>query len=205
MTTFVFNMGYDTSHVSSVLARESLDDDCRVILLTPGNSDDRQRNAINDIDNQLSSLDVDIGLETFSAGKSVEEDIAPILELLRAEDDLIVSLSGGSRDILVPLTAALMVYEGEVDKLYFRSDLSSELSEIDLPDLRISLSSTEKDILRVVDSGSDSVDGIAEDTDYSHSTVYRRKDDLVDKNLLEKKEAKPARFKLTELGRIKLD
>lgn len=205
MTTFVFNMGYDTSHVSSVLARESLEDGCRVILITPGKSDERQENAIDDISNQLSSLDFDIELETFTAGKSVEEDIAPILELLRVEDEIIVSLSGGARDILVPLTAALMVYEGEVEKIYFRSDLNSELSEISLPEFSVRLSSTEREIMRAVDSGEDTVDRIAEKTECSNSTVYRRIDDLLDENLIEKEGGSPARFELTDFGGIKLD
>jgi CRISPR-associated protein Csa3 len=200
MKTFIFNMGYDISHVSSVLAKEELDDGSCVILLVPGEPDERQSNAIRDIENQLDSLDIDIELETFTAGNSVVEDIGPIMSLLERVDNPVVSLSGGSRDILVPLTVALIIVDRDVKEIYFRSDVSSELEKLSLPKMGVDIDERGRQILKSAGSGL-TVKELAEETDLSKSTVYRRIEELESKGLIEVRDESPEEIVISGLGK----
>ncbi len=182
--SFVFNMGYDTSHVISVLASEGLEDGSLVVLVTPGSVDDRQENAVSDIKNYLDSLDIDVSLQLFSAGKSLESDIENFTGLFSNLDNIVLSLSGGPRDLLIPLTVASTMHSGNIDKTVFRSDIDSELSEIKLPDISINLSDSDRKLIEELGSSS-GVKEIVENIGISKSTVYRKLSEFENKGIVE--------------------
>lgn len=181
--SFVFNMGYDTSHVISVLASEGLESGSQVVLVTPGSVDNRQENAINDIRNYLDNLDIEVSLQVFGGGESLESDIENFTGLFSDLENIVLSLSGGTRDLLIPLTAAYMMNSGNVDKTVFRSDIDSSLSEIELPELTVSLSDSKNAIVEALTSAS-GVQEIVENVDMSESTVYRKLSELENKGVV---------------------
>ncbi len=185
--SFIFNMGYDISHVTSVLANEGLDDGSRVVLVKPGRRDERQENSIEDIRNHLNSLDVDVSLDVFPSGESFEQDVENFLDLYSRFENVVLSLSGGSRDLLIPMTVA-SVFSGEIDETYFRSDIDSDLQKMQIPHANFDLNDSEQEILDALGKGSESVQGIIDVTDLSRSTVYRRLGALEEKEIVEEKE-----------------
>lgn len=184
---FIFNMGYDISHVTSVLANEGLEDGSRVVLVKPGQRDERQENSIEDIRNHLNSLDVDVSLGIFPSGESFERDIENFLDLYSRLEKVVLSLSGGSRDLLIPMTIA-SVFSGEIDETYFRSDIDSDLQKMQIPHAGFDLNDSEQEIMEALGKDSENVQEIIDVTDLSRSTVYRRLGALEEKEIVEEKE-----------------
>lgn len=183
---FIFNMGYDTSHVTSVLAREEVSSGSRVILIISSRDDERQSNAIQDIRNYLDSLNFDVDLEVFEAGKSFQEDVLSFSQLVSDIDNLVLSLSGGPRDFLIPLTVSTVLSPSASRKVYLRGDVDSELREINVPTANYALDQTERNILDSLAGEEKKVEQIMESNsvDCSESTLYRRLKDLRKKKLI---------------------
>lgn len=195
--SFVFNMGYDTSHVFSVLSKEGLDHGSSVILTVPRNRDERQENAIEDIRNYLASLDIKVSLETFAVGESLNSDLIEFNRLLSDLDSVVVSLSGGPRDSLIPLTISATVQQSNMLKTYFRSDISSELETLDLPHLQSEdLSKSDEKLLEEIQNR-ESPQSIVENVEMSESSVYRKLSDLDERDLIDKE-----KMELTDTGRF---
>lgn len=200
--SFIFNMGYDTSHITSVLAHEGLPENSKICLITPGRPDDRQQNAIDDVQNYLDSLDIECSLEVFSAGKDVRTDMGEFLSLFDEFENTVLSLSGGSRDVLIPLTVAATVSPAEIESIYFRSDIDSQLELVELPRLRIDLDETEKRIVSALEEAPGDVEDVAERAGMSESTVYRRKDKLEEKGLVRLEDKGKTEIEITSIGRF---
>lgn len=200
---FVFNMGYDTSHVTSVLTSEGLEDDSEVYLIVPDSIDDRQRNSIADIRNYIDSLNLEIELACFEADEGLESNILKFSELFPFSGKTILSLSGGPRDHLVPLTLAASLNSSEIDQFYFRSDLDSDIENLNVPDLHPDLSDTDKQILKAIESKYSEASEIEQEVDASDSTVYRRIRSLLERNLVEEKDLNgSSSFRATTSARV---
>lgn len=198
---FLFNMGYDTSHVNSVIAKEGIESGSTVCLIVPKSPDERQENSISEIENYLDSLSLDLDLKVFNAGKDFQEDIGQFVRLFQELGNLVLSLSGGSRDILVPLTVSSVLDQSSVDKIYFRSDIDSDLSEVDLPAINLEFSDSDRKILSEIEDSSMDVSQICSKTGLSESTVYRKKSGLEDKGVLKtQKNEGREKLDLTALG-----
>lgn len=191
-------MGYDTSHVTSVLSNEGLSEGSRVILIVPESRDARQENAIADLENYLNSLDIGVELSIFPVGKSFNEDLSSISDMLAGLKNPVVSLSGGPRDFLIPLTVAVLLQE-ELEKVKFRSDLNSQLKELDLPGISIELNVSEEKIVSSLMESPKDVDKLVKSTHLSESTVYRSLKTLEGKNMASKDSGK---YKATSLAGV---
>ncbi|WP_347722242.1 CRISPR-associated CARF protein Csa3 [Candidatus Nanohalococcus occultus] len=207
--SFIFNMGYDTSHVHSVLSKESLEPGSSVILLVPPgktgsqSSDKRQENAIHDISNYLSSLDLNVELETMRLKGVFDQDLLALNRFLSGlEGEVCLSLSGGSRDILIPLTLAASYNSQNIEKTYFRSDLNSGLNTFELPDSLFGADSVEKELLELAAGEPKTADQLSQRKNTSKSTVYRKLRGLKENGLIEKTEEG---YQPTLLGQILIE
>lgn len=202
---FVFNMGYDTSHVTSVLASEGLEDGTRVVLAVVPGLDERQENSVSDVRNYLDSIDIETELSLVEVSGSMGERIAKFLDILEGEREKVVSLSGGPRDNLVPLTLAVSASQDSPEKVYMRSDVDSKLQRVNIPDTPVDLSDSESYILQSLD-GFTSVESVISELDYSDSTVYRRLSDLESRELVESRKLDgESCYRLTATGRLALE
>jgi len=198
-------MGYDTSHVTSVLASEGLEDGITVVLAVVQGLDERQENSVSDVRNYLDSIDIETELSLVEVSGSMGERIAKFLDILEGEREKVVSLSGGPRDNLVPLTLAVSASSKGPEKAYMRSDVDSKLQRIDIPDTPVDLSDSESGILQSLD-GFTSVESIISELDYSGSTVYRRLSDLESRELVESRKLDgESCYRLTATGRLALE
>ena len=203
-TDFVFNLGYDTSHIISVLGSEGLESDSRVVILVPKKIDSRQNNSIKDLENHLRSLGKESSLEKCRLSGDLQEKIMRLTRLYRRLDDVVLSLSGGPRDHLIPMLVALIYSKDQIAKTVFRSDLSSELKQLNLPGSFHDLNSSESHVLEALGDRYRSVNSLeGEIPDISESTVRRSLESLVNQGLAETKTRNGKKnWKITTSGKI---
>lgn len=199
MKTFVFNMGFDPSHVFSVVTSEGLEDGSQVVLITPEELEQRQKNAISEIGNYVKSLDVDcevLTTEDFEGGfrtdSSIGEKLVSIQHLLSRFENVVLSLSGGPRDFLIPLTLAASL-TGGLNKTYFRSDITGELEEVELPNLPVSITPAGVELLKILKDRKMTAEKIAEEAGKSKSTIYEKMKEMEEKGLVTS-EGRPAEY-----------
>jgi len=141
MKTYISPLGFDTTHIISLIVKHGIEKHDRIILLRPVASDTRADRAIEDIRDLTTKIDSTISLDI------VEIDhhdfgamILSLMDLISSaalpgmpDSKIIVNLSGGPRDILVALTAASMALSDLIYKTTNWSDIDRELREIELP------------------------------------------------------------------------
>ena len=144
MQTFISPIGFDTTSVTRTVMNHGLDGDDVVILVRParGVDDDRGSEAVTDIDQLLQEIDPTIKLQTEELPHDdFEAAVMQCSELLtNAEGELVVSLSGGARDILLPLTVAAMAHSEALTTTYGFSDIDRNVRELPLPTITTQLS-----------------------------------------------------------------
>jgi len=201
MKKFVFNMGFDSSHVISVLTSEGIDDGSEIHLLTPTEVPDRQRNAVREIENYVDSVDVESEVITVDDfGQNFSQRVLGLGELLQDLEEVVLSLSGGPRDYLIPLAISASLNSDCIEKTYFRSDIDNELDSIELPEMPNEISGPEKDMLETVEEG-DTVKELVNRSGKSQSTVYELLDGLESKGLV-RSEGSPSEYSLTLTGML---
>lgn len=141
MKTYISPLGFDTTHIISLIVKHGIEKHDRIILLRPVASDTRADRAVEDIKNltvqidSTISLDVlkidhhDFGAMTLSFIDIISSAAPPIIP----DSKIIVNLSGGPRDILIALTVASMALSDSIYKTTNWSDIDRELREIELP------------------------------------------------------------------------
>lgn len=201
MKKFVFNMGFDSSHVISVLSSEGLEKGSQIFLLTPGEKEERQENAIREVENYLESVDVKTEISCVdSFGESFGERILGLSQLLSDLNKVVLSLSGGPREYLTPLAIAASINGENIEKTFMRNDIDNGLEEVEIPELPVNISDSEKDTLSRIEEG-DTVKDLESKMEKSESTIYSMMKELEGKNLVHS-EGSPRQFFITLSGRI---
>ena len=147
MKTYISPLGFDTTHIISLIVKHGIEKHDRILLLRPIASDSRADRAVEDIRDLTTKIDSAISLDV------VEVDhhdfgamILSLMDLISSaappgmsgmtdmtDSKIIVNLSGGPRDILVALTVASMALSDSIYKTTNWSDIDRELREIELP------------------------------------------------------------------------
>jgi len=157
MKTYISPLGFETTHVISLVVAHGIEKGDRIILLRPITSDSRADAAIKDIRDLAAKIDrtitvdvVPIDHQDFSAMMLNLMDLitASTPPAVPAGGKVIVNLSGGPREILIALTAASMALSDSIYKTTNFSDIDRELREIELPHIARPLDKTAWRILR---------------------------------------------------------
>jgi len=167
-----------------------LDADDIIVLLRPrGDTSDRAKNAIQDVNQTVNELgpesDVVVEEVSYEAFEAAVLECVDVLEA--AEGTVVLNFDGGPREIFLPLTVAAIARPDDVDlALQFR-DVDEEIEEIALPNLMSRPSDATLDTLRYLVSVDESttLPGIAEKTEKSRSTVGRHLDALESEGAVE--------------------
>lgn len=191
--TYISPIGYDTRRVTRPVINTGLGGDDTVLLVRPGEESDPERatRAIADVRQLLQEIEpgADCVVERVSTDTFEEtvRDCCSIIADATVESDVIVSLGGGARDILLPLTVASLVFAQEIDRALFFSDLDSTVREWPLPNLTARIPERTSDTFEtiVTADGWLSLSAIAEETGQSKSTVIRHVNDLEDAGVVE--------------------
>ena len=110
-----------------------------------------------------------------------------VLSSIPAEREVTVSLGGGARDVLLPLTVTALVFAGQIDRALFFSDLDSTVQEWTLPNLTAQVPDRTLETFETIFTGDEwlSLSTIADETGQSKSTVVRHVNDLEDAGIVE--------------------
>jgi len=186
MRTYVSPIGYDTRRVTRPVINTGLSGSDTIILLRPTEESDTERatQAVADVEQLLQEIEPAAECEvrrisTDSFEETVRDCCAVVTEI-GADRELIVSLGGGARDVLLPLTVTGLVFAQRIDRALFFSDLNGAVQEWPLPVLTAHVPGRTIKTFETIAAADDwlSLSAIATETDQSKSTVIRHVNDL---------------------------
>ena len=192
MRTYISPIGYDTRRVTRPVINRGLDSEDELVLLRPGGETDTERatQTIADVEQFLQEIEPNYRqrvehVVTDSFEETVR-DCCQIVSDVGDDREIVVSLGGGARDILLPLTVAALVYARRIDAALFFSDLDNSVQEWTLPDLTARISDRAFQTFEVIveADGWLSLSTITEETEQSKSTVIRHVNDLESSNVI---------------------
>lgn len=186
MRTYISPIGYDTRRVTRPVIHNGISTGDRIVLVRPGGEDDTERaqQAVADVRQFMQEIEPDCTLTVSRVvTESFEEtvyDCCDIISEVSPERNCIVSLGGGARDVLLPLTVASLLYSRRIDTALFFSDLDNSVREWTLPDLTAHVPDRTLSTFEAILEADDwvSLSAIANETGQSKSTVIRHVNDL---------------------------
>lgn len=193
MRTYVSPIGYDTRRVTRPVINTGLGSEDRVVLLRPDEEADTERasQAVADVRQFLQEIEPDADCNVVHVSTdSFEETVSgccTILADVADERETVVSLGGGARDVLLPLTIASLVFARRIDRALFFSDLDGTVLEWPLPDLTARVPERTGETFETIVTADDwlTLSAIAAETGQSKSTVIRHVNDLQDAGVVE--------------------
>lgn len=137
MQTFISPIGFNTTSVTRSILDYGVDSKDTVQLIRPATEtdDNRAAEAVEDVKQLLQEIEptISVSVETVPHD-DFENAVMTCSDLLRtASGEVVVSLSGGARDVLLPLTVASMAHEATVTTTLGYSDIDGQVREIGLP------------------------------------------------------------------------
>ncbi len=214
MKTYISPLGFETTHIISLIVKHGIEKGDRIILLRPNASDARADRAVVDIKDLTTKVDRTI---TVDVAKIDHRDFGAMI--LRFMDliasaappavpagKVIVNLSGGPREILIALTAASMALPDSIYKTTNWSDIDRELRAIELPYIARPLDRTAWQILDdVLNREHTTLTAVAGRIGMSESTVSRQSAKLAGLHAVEITPAgRKKQIALTLSGRVLL-
>lgn len=155
MQTFISPIGFNTTSVTRSLLDHGIDSEDTVQLIRPATEtdDDRAAEAVEDVRQLLQEIEptISVSVEVLPHD-DFENAVMTCSDLLRnANGEVVVSLSGGARDVLLPLTVAAMAHEATVTTTLGYSDIDGQVRDLELPSVRATISEGARTTLQAVD------------------------------------------------------
>ncbi|MDG6249265.1 CRISPR-associated CARF protein Csa3 [Methanocalculus sp.] len=215
MRIYISPLGFDTTHLVSLLFRLGIEGGDKVCLIRPKDGeDDRALRAIEDVRGMLRKISSEIQLDVIHVNnRSFHDMTATLLDFIRtlnnnqtSDGKLIVNLSGGPREVLVSLTLASIAFSAKIHQCAIFSDISRELETIELPHLGSLLEDRAKRILAdIATHDQTSMSEIGKRLQISESTVSRQCSKLAaEKYILFRQDGRYKIFSLLPKGEIAL-
>jgi len=179
MQTFISPIGFNTTSVTRSLLDHGIDSEDTVQLIRPATEtdDNRAAEAVEDVKQLLQEIEptISVSVETVPHD-DFETAVMVCSDLLRtANGQVVVSLSGGARDVLLPLTVATMAHETTVTTTLGYSDIDGQVRELGLPSVEATISDGAWTTLQAVGDATSEVTlpELASSTDSAKSTITR--------------------------------
>ena len=183
MKTYLSPLGFDTSHILSLIVRCGIEQGDRICLIRPEFGEDaRAKRAIENVRVMSQKISSDISVDVLLVdNRSIEFMILALLDEIRRSTPphlpdgiLTVNLSGGPREVLVALTTATLVLAPRIHQCAIFSDISREIEVYKPPRLPLSIDERGLRILAdIAEHGPASISEIARRTGVSESTTSR--------------------------------
>ena len=179
MTTYLSPIGFNTTSVTRVLSNKDLASGDAVVLLRPAEEtdDNRAAEAVEDVDRILQQIEPTISVSVERLPHDdFETAVMTCSKVIRsAEGSVVVSLSGGARDVLLPLTVATMAHAQQVDSTLGYSDLDGLVREWLLPNITATPSAGQRSTLAAIDATGSavSIPELTTQRDAAKSTITR--------------------------------
>ncbi|MFC4440490.1 MULTISPECIES: CRISPR-associated CARF protein Csa3 [Natrialbaceae] len=184
MRTYVSTIGFDSTRVTRPILTNGLEQGDRIVLLQPNdqNESSRANEAVADVERLVEELQpsttvdrVEIRYDAFHTAIGQCSSL-----ITNQQGEMVVVLGGGARDIYLPLALATFVHKHDVDAVLQFSDIDGSVTELVFPDLTVSLSDRQLEILSYLaylDSDL-SLSELSEETNIAKSTVTRHVSEL---------------------------
>lgn len=178
---YISPLGFDTSHILSLIVKYGIEAEDGIVLLMSNTMDERAESAFKSVTEMIHTIDARITVKRVQLDHSdFSGMILACIEVIKStlEDclgtSIIVNLSGGPREILVALTIASVSHAPKIAQFTSYSDVSRQLSEIDLPYLASPLQDRELAVLQDIrDFGPTSISEISNRLHISESSTSR--------------------------------
>lgn len=190
MTTYISPIGFNTTSVTRALLNHGIDSSDVVVLIRPeqGTDDNRGTEAIADVERLLQEIEsnVSVGVEQIPHDDFESAVIQCSNIIQTAEGSVVVSLSGGARDVLLPLTVATISHERDIESTLGYSDLDGQVREWPLPNVTATVSDGARETLATIDTnGSEvSIPELTEQFRSAKSTITRHVNALENEGLV---------------------
>ena len=204
MKTYLSPLGFDTSHVISLIVRCGIERGDRICLIRPKFGEDtRADRAIETIREMSQKIIGDISVDVLRIdNRNVEVMILSLLEEIRAstpplcpDGNLTVNLSGGPREVLVALTTATLILAPRIHQCAIFSDIERETAIYKPPRLPFSIDERAFGILTdIAAHGPTSISEIAGRMQVSESTISRVCAKLASEELIHIQQKKRSRI-----------
>ena len=179
MQTYISPIGFNTTSVTRALINHGISSDDAVILVRPAEKtdDNRGTEAVADVKQLLQEIapTISVSVEEIPHN-NFETAVMQCSEIIRSADgSVVVSLSGGARDVLLPLTVATMAHQQVVDSTLGYSDIDGQIREWGLPNITATPSDGQRETLTVMDTSDTevSIPELTTQRDAAKSTVTR--------------------------------
>lgn len=180
MTTYVSPIGFNTTSVTRTLLDYGIEGEDTVILVRPATETDHNRatEAVADVERLLQEIEPQISVAVRRIPHDdFETAVMMCSELIRtASGEVVVSLSGGARDVLLPLTVATMAHHDKIESTLGYSDIDGQVREWMLPDITVTPSEGAHQTLTAIGGhGSEiSIPDLTDRSESAKSTITRR-------------------------------
>lgn len=183
MRTYLSPLGFDTTHIISLIVRSRIERGDRICLIRPEFGEDpRADRAIETVKEMSQQISNDIHVDVLRINnRNIESMILALLDEIRTstppalpDSNLIVNLSGGPREVLVALTTATLILAPHIHQCAIFSDIEREIEIYKPP--RLPLSTDERGLQILADiatHGPTSISEIARRVQISESTGSR--------------------------------
>lgn len=203
MRSYISPIGYNSTSVVRPILSQGLDSGDIIQLLRPNAeaNEPRAAEAIGDVERLLNEIEPDVSLRTaeitYDAYPSAVLEVSKLI--IDADGDVIVNLSGGARDILLPLTTASLVHADLVSETLAFSDIDGSVRTVALPTLTGSVSNNVTETLATIATFSDtvSIPVLTEELEQSKSSITRHVSTLENVGFV--RSEKHGRTKIVEL------
>lgn len=190
MRTYISPIGFNSTSVTRPLLNHGIDTGDTVVLLRPDVEDDsRATEAISDVEQLLQEIEPEVSVTTERITHSTfSTAVLECSDLIRAaEEERIVTLGGGARDVLVPFVIAAIAHVHLLDSALFFSDIDGAVREWELPGLTATLQDASRPTLEALQrqGGEASIPTLTDETGKSKSTVTRHVNRLTDERIVE--------------------
>jgi CRISPR-associated protein Csa3 len=136
MTTFIATLGFDSTRVTRPVLTYGLEEQDEIVLVHPTDHDNpRAEEAKNDVRRMIAELQPNVEIRTVTLDPdgffdSIRRTAA---QIDAAEDDIVLILGGGARDIYLPVAFVTFVRQSSIDSVLQFSDISGSVSELEIP------------------------------------------------------------------------
>lgn len=207
MRTYLAPLGFDSRRVVRPVLSEGLDESDQVVLLQPTGGSDRSEDAFREVKEVLTQVVPNLKLESENLPYTdfVETTLLCADLIQAAEDETVVVLGGGAREILFPLTVATFSNKNHINTILQVGDIDSSVRRLPRLNLRGNISEAEVALLAdLTDLNTPlSISDIATELEKSKSTIARHVNTLESEGFVQTaKKGRTKTVEQTDSGRI---
>ena len=155
MQTYISPIGFNTTSVTRALINQGVGDGDSVLLVRPTEQtdDNRGAEAVADVKQLLHEIAPTIAVDVERIPHDdFETAVMRCSDLIEtAEGSVVISLSGGARDVLLPLTVAAIAHAQTIESTLGYSDIDGQVRQWLLPNITVSPSDGQRKTLTVIE------------------------------------------------------